>query len=427
MPAFLQYLILFTSCLISNLLFENFMSYNFDKKLKGNYALYFGLCTIINFYVNTFGNTYLNYFYSFLYYLFLTNVLYQSNEKNIYLQTILFFGFFIILENFTYLFTNVLFEYYEITDTSYFFSTLCSTVGMLIIFKPVKYLISDHNLSNISLFNLLEMFLLILSYISIFSLSFFLKAGLSKELNIILIFICFVMLIYVIFDVFVLERIDQNKKLKNELEILEIERYLNQKYYQDKIDQYNRQQKTIHDIKSHLSIIEKLYKDGNYNEGTKHTNQLLQHLSSPKSLINNKILNTFLYDYIDKCHKLKVDFTYDIDSKITFNQLDDYDTISLFSNLLENALEASQKCEPSKVNLQIYQANQMIMVELKNSYTTKIQKKNGLFISSKPNHRGLGLNNIYEITQKYNGLVDINYDDAIFNVTICIPKETVND
>lgn len=427
MPAFFKYIILFTSCLITSLLLENFMSYNFQRKLKGNYVLYFGICTFFNFLVNIFGNIYLNYFYSFLYYLILTNILYQSKEKNIYLQTLLFFGFNVILENFSVLLTNILFEYYGITDINYFFATLCATIGMLIIFKPVKYLISDHSLKNISFFNLLEMFLLILSCISIFLLSFFLKINLPKELNFILIFICFVMLIYVIFDVFVLERIDQNKKLKNKLERLEIERYLNQKYYQNKIEQYNRQQKIIHDIKSHLSVIEKLYKDGNYNEGTKHTNQLLQHLSSPKPLINNKILNTFLYDYIDKCRTLNVDFTYDIDSKILFNQLDDYDTISLFSNILENALEASQNCKVPKIYMQIYQANQMIIIELKNSYASKIQKKNGLLISSKPNHRGLGLNNVHEVVQKYNGILDISYNDSIFTIILCIPVEFDNE
>lgn len=363
----------------------------------------------------------------FLYYLFLTNILYQSKEKNIYIQTLLFFGFNVILENFVVLLTNILFEYYGITDTNYFFATLCASIGMLIIYKPIKYVISDHSLKNISLFNILEMFLLILSCLSIFLLSFFLKINLPKNLNLILIFICFVMLIYVIFDVFILERIDQNKKLKNELEVLEIERSLNKKYYQDKIDQYNRQQKIIHDIKSHLSVIEKLYKDGNYKEGAKHTNELIQHLPSSRSLINNIILNTLLYDYIDKYNKLKINFTYDINSKITFNQIQDYDIISLFSNLLENALEASQKCETPKVYLQIYQANQMIMIELKNSYTSKIKKRNNLLLSSKPNHRGMGLNNIHDIVQKYNGLLDINYDNNTFTVIICIPIEIENE
>lgn len=423
----LHYIILLLSCLITNLLFENFMSYNFTKKIKGNYFLYFGACVIVNFFFNTFGNTYLNYFYTFFYYLFLTNVLYQSKEKNIYLQTLFFLSFIILLENFTYLLTNILFEHYGINDTSYFFSTFCSTIGMLIIYKPVKYLISDHNLKNISIFNLFELFLLVLSYISVFLLSFFLEIGLSSELNFILIFICFVILIYVIFDVFILERIDQNKRLKSELEILETKNYLDQKYFEDKIEQYNRQQKIIHDIKAHLSVIEKLYKAGDYNEGAKHTDQLMQYLPASHSLIHNRILNILLYDYIDKCNKLNIEFTYDIDNRLTLNQISDYDIISLFSNLLENAVEATQKCENPKINLQIYQANQMIMIEIENSYISKIQKKDGKFISTKQNHRGLGLSNIYDTINKYNGFIDIKYDENTFTVIICIPIGAYNE
>jgi len=50
-----------------------------------------------------------------------------------------------------------------------------------------------------------------------------------------------------------------------------------------------------------------------------------------------------------------------------------------------------------------------------------LQKSKNLFASSKKNHYGIGLSNIKDIVEKYNGLVDIDTANNIFTVKITLP------
>ena len=66
--------------------------------------------------------------------------------------------------------------------------------------------------------------------------------------------------------------------------------------------------------------------------------------------------------------------------------IDEIDLCLVFSNLLENAIQASVKTEPArrKINVEIYpHHNHLLLIHVENTFDGEIEKKNNVFQSSK--------------------------------------------
>ena len=111
----------------------------------------------------------------------------------------------------------------------------------------------------------------------------------------------------------------------------------------------------------------------------------------------------------------------------------------MLGNLLDNAIEACMKINP--VSLRIIRFamgcyDGHITIVCSNPYTelypqTKTSSEDIKLLSSKSdkNNHGFGLINIQEITEKYNGKMDIQASDNVFTITLYLKqtkKQNVN-
>lgn len=417
----IKFIVLLISCSTTCFIFENFMSLNFEKKHNGNYLAYFGICVLINVGINFFANTYLNYLWSFIFYLILTTLLYKG--VGIYKLTLLLFILLLILETCIGFFLQIVFVTLDIDiQYLYYISVLCSTILMIIAYNPLQMLLSKSKKGS-QIKHVFEYIILIVSFLEILNISRFIRKDLPSSFLYEMIFICIVISLFSIYCVFAIERKNQNVQLKHNLELLKLQQQLSNEYNAEKIKQYEQQMKINHDIKKHIHILEQLYQNNEIDSAKNYSKQLFQSLDFDTVSVGNKALKILITHFIGECKEVNVNFSYSIDTRITFGKIPDTDLITIFSNLFSNALAAAKLCDEPKIELAIFSKNCMIVIRLSNTYCHQLKTSSDSFLSTKPHHAGYGIQNIQEVVDRYEGLYDNHIENNIFTAQICLPKE----
>ena len=103
--------------------------------------------------------------------------------------------------------------------------------------------------------------------------------------------------------------------------------------------------------------------------------------------------------------------------------IDEINLCLVFSNLLENAIQASVKTDQArrKINVEVYpHHNHLLLIHVENTFDGKIQQENNVFQSSKRSGNGIGIESVRHITDKNGGACDFTYKDGIFSAKIML-------
>ena len=86
----------------------------------------------------------------------------------------------------------------------------------------------------------------------------------------------------------------------------------------------------------------------------------------------------------------------------------DREIISLFGNLLDNAIEACERITDKNtwIHIKMKKKNQLLYFEIKNTTETTVQQVPGKFITTKTDGtlHGYGIKNIMDVVEKYHGI-----------------------
>lgn len=243
----------------------------------------------------------------------------------------------------------------------------------------------------------------------------------SQELNNVLFAVFFILgALFVTYLVLkLIEESNQNLTLKNENDQLSLQS-LQYEYLKNRIEDARRAK---HDLRQSMTVIQSYVKDDD-KEGLLHyISQYIRSLpsDSPIHYCSNYALNALIvyYETIAKEHHIR--FQAEIDYPENTG-LKDTDIIVLFGNMLENALEACLRVPNGKtcVMFQIKPIHDVLVTTLDNTYFGKIYRSDEKFQSSKSSHTGLGTASIQNITKKYNGVVQFEYDEQTFHVSVML-------
>lgn len=180
-----------------------------------------------------------------------------------------------------------------------------------------------------------------------------------------------------------------------------------------------------HDIKDHLIMIDEIYKKkNNYDEINRYISTIVDDIS------NNKLSNSnnFIFDSIINL-KLKKIIDEDIEIKLDINippaiNILSYDVTIIIGNLLDNAITGVASSNNKKViMISINQSMGSLLIVVENTYNHNLICDGNILKTtktSKGNH-GLGLKNIKNSVDRYDGEMEIDYDNNIFSVSILIP------
>jgi len=89
----------------------------------------------------------------------------------------------------------------------------------------------------------------------------------------------------------------------------------------------------------------------------------------------------------------------------------------LFGNLLENAVTAATEAEDGqrRIRIRTTQTEGSLVITMGNTYGgERIFQEDGLFASTKPGHKGIGLDSIRRIARAYDGDVKFGLDEDMF-------------
>ena len=100
------------------------------------------------------------------------------------------------------------------------------------------------------------------------------------------------------------------------------------------------------------------------------------------------------------------------------------DLCVIIGNLLDNSIEAVKEIKSKKIiDIILKYEHKRSYINVKNAYEgQRIKNKEGKFVSSKSDKRshGVGLKSIKRIVEKNEGVLIINTDNNIFDVTVII-------
>ena len=179
-----------------------------------------------------------------------------------------------------------------------------------------------------------------------------------------------------------------------------------------------------HDFLYQMNYIKSAIELGNYDKALTFVNQSVGNLEklSPKVYVNDESLNLIISYYISKGEEIGIKFNIKVDKIISrLEMFEISDICRLFSNALDNALEACGGCDDPTINIEIFSSNGKMCIQISNNYIKEPEFENNMPISSKktPDH-GYGTRSIVQIVTKYSGVVQFKSEKNLFILRVVI-------
>lgn len=230
---------------------------------------------------------------------------------------------------------------------------------------------------------------------------------------------CLVLDIYI---VFVFYKLAEGRRIEKEFYLIQQQSKIQLDVYRELSDKYKNSMKIVHDVKKHINAIEDLIKSEKANEYKESLCLELNKLC-PEFRNNNQMLMVIVNHALFKAEKSKIDLRLHIE-ELNLSFITDMDLTTIFANLLDNAVEACQMMTEDKRHIDLYAERRMgfIIIQISNPYESVCMITDKKYRSTKSGHAGIGLSNVCQTVEKYNGLFNIEALNEIFTVEITIPE-----
>lgn len=413
------------SCIITGVMNYCFMETFFEKKYKSNYFVIFSLLTICKFLIATMNIIVLNYISTILYFLILSKYLYESEHYHIYMMTTIFMILLFISEAISIYFIGIIVAIFDLNGTVFtpIFLGIISLSLNLVLYTVIIFIFKHKVYQNTlsTYFDKTEMAILLIFTLMIIMFTIISNLIHDKEMMVAILCICVLILFSCLYVIVIFDKKINNQIINNKYALLkEVNiRYLEK--YKLELKQFERERKIIHDIKNHLEIMEKLYLSNEVGKAKQYKEQITSELSNNIQVYSsNPILQILITELYESCEDEKIQFNYHIDKRVDLYFMSDFDIVTLFSNIIRNALEAVREIDNKEIVLNIRLVNDSIIINMSNPYK-KINRVHNMYISTKKNDRGIGLMNVASVCKKYNGFLEISTENQEFNICIIMP------
>ncbi len=192
----------------------------------------------------------------------------------------------------------------------------------------------------------------------------------------------------------------------------------------------DRQQDTVqfrHDWQNHMLVLQKMLHEGDYTKAEEYFEGLSDKtgIIIQKILTGNEMLDMLLCIKEEECRKENIAVSME-GTLSGLTELTPVDSSILFSNLLDNAIEANGKVETDRfIRIKARTVNESIYLEMENPMAGELQYEGDQILTTKEDSEthGFGLKNVIEIVRKYQGQYHIEGKDNLFTIQIIFPAE----
>lgn len=179
-------------------------------------------------------------------------------------------------------------------------------------------------------------------------------------------------------------------------------------------EQYENIRIMKHDFQKQISVLkEMIANDNRQAEDFIRGIESRYRESSYEKYTDNAVLNILLHQKAKECEEKGIDIHIS-SSYGGFGFISDTDTVAIFANMIDNAIEACEISEDKRIYLKFYLTNDVFpSVKTENSSDTEPKLLNGALATQKieKSLHGMGMKSIQRAAKNYNGTVDWFYDN----------------
>lgn len=194
--------------------------------------------------------------------------------------------------------------------------------------------------------------------------------------------------------------------------------------YEMVLQNNQRLRQQSHDFQKHISMIAYLNENSEYQEIEKYLCELRENVyverkyADSQNIVFDHVLNYKIQQASQKGIGVNVTIKIPFELEVSIHDMN-----ILFSNLLDNAMEAVENMEEKRIDINISYQKKKLLIEIQNPYdATKVKRQGDILVTTKSNHElhGYGLKNVKKIVDKYEGVFDMNWGEKEFYVSICL-------
>ncbi len=195
-------------------------------------------------------------------------------------------------------------------------------------------------------------------------------------------------------------------------------------YFKKYKDNNRDMMKFRHDWNNHMIVMQDLLEHGKYEEAKKYFDTFpVAKISRSRSLLSgNETVDTILAAKAELFEEHHIDVK--INGELTqLAKMEPVDICILFSNLIDNAIEACCKVQGNRyLQISVAQSPNVLMITLRNPMRGQLIKDEEGIKTTKEekNRHGIGLQNAEEIVRKYNGECYFEVQEGEFGVKLVL-------
>lgn len=226
------------------------------------------------------------------------------------------------------------------------------------------------------------------------------------------------LLLYV-FVYYMLGKIARDNKDKMQIKLLETQ-LSEQRNLMEEAGQVHRDiKKTEHDLKHHLFSVLGMVKMGKTEDAEQYLESLLHNYEASVFRyiqLDNSAISSILNFKIGRCHSSNIDMKTEIETD--FDGFSDTDICVLLANVLDNAIEASEKVSVPKILVHLWDDKGYLHIDVRNRIEQPVLTDNRELATTKldKDKHGLGIYSISQIVNRYDGMKD-HYEKGGYFIT----------
>lgn len=207
------------------------------------------------------------------------------------------------------------------------------------------------------------------------------------------------------------------------MELVELKNKMLQKSLDDTVYAFSLWRKSVHDYKHNIISLTQLAEEGNLDkikEYLKHQNELVN-MQMFYIKTGNSMVDAMVNTKSKVAERKNIIFVVNAHISAACN-IDGMDIANVLGNVIDNAIEASEKEKDAFIDISIHEEKKFLMITIKNKFTGKIQKN---MATTKDDNRfhGIGMESVKDQVEKYRGQINYKHVKDIFTVEIMLRKE----
>lgn len=196
-----------------------------------------------------------------------------------------------------------------------------------------------------------------------------------------------------------------------------------EKRYEEVVAIQNQIRNMWHDINNHISAVKGMIAL-NDEEAERYIGELEQKMReyATHTAFGNTVLDTVIYTKTAKARELGIEISSSLDMDKNI-KIDPIDLCTIFSNALDNAIEACMEIKEGRkfIYIKAVQRERILFIKIINSSLDRVKKGDGFQTTKKEKKlHGIGLKSIQNAVENYAGNMQTEYKDGIFELSIML-------